>query len=311
MTDALAFLAEKIGAARLEEGSGREFTVQGADGPRQAVLDPHNRRVKLYGLTAGDLDAPEIRQLVVGLEQAPHLYSKLTVYALPGEPEPWIRRMFLSEGFIAGYFPEGVPAELWARYAHDERMDAPRDDRHDEIVALAAEKETQVPELPEGYRCRVAEPADADNLAELLQETFSEYPVPLGQEDLRLAMAENANHFRCVEDEQGRIVATASAELDHRRRVAEMTDCATDPDHRGQGLMAYLLWRLEKDVARLYGIRDVYTLARADEVGMNCVFSKLGYRYTGRLVNNCRMPNGWESMNIWCRLPGGGAHPAS
>ena len=48
-------------------------------------------------------------------------------------------------------------------------------------------------------------------------------------------------------------------------------------------------------------IHDLYTLARADEVGMNCVFAKLGYAYTGRLVNNCRMPNGWESMNIWCK----------
>jgi hypothetical protein len=34
---------------------------------------------------------------------------------------------------------------------------------------------------------------------------------------------------------------------------------------------------------------------------VNCAFAKLGYKYTGRLVNNCRMPTGWESMNVWCK----------
>ena len=57
----------------------------------------------------------------------------------------------------------------------------------------------------------------------------------------------------------------------------------------------------ENDIADLYGITDLYTLARADEIGMNCVFRKLGYDFCGRLVNNCRMPNGWESMNVWCK----------
>ena len=97
------------------------------------------------------------------------------------------------------------------------------------------------------------------------------------------------------------MVAAASAEIDHCNKNAEMTDCATRPSARGQGLMAYLLWMLENDLQELYNITDLYTIARADEVGMNCVFSKLGYIYDGRLVNNCRMPNGWESMNVWCR----------
>ncbi len=65
--------------------------------------------------------------------------------------------------------------------------------------------------------------------------------------------------------------------------------------------MARLLFRLELDVFEHCGISDFYTLARACEVSMNCVFAKLGYGYTGRLVNNCRMPTGWESMNVWCK----------
>ena len=71
--------------------------------------------------------------------------------------------------------------------------------------------------------------------------------------------------------------------------------------------MAYILRQLERALVADFGITDLYTIARADEVGMNCVFSKLGWVYTGRLVNNCRMPNGWESMNIWCRGDGADA----
>jgi putative beta-lysine N-acetyltransferase len=97
------------------------------------------------------------------------------------------------------------------------------------------------------------------------------------------------------------MAAVASAEIDGARRNAEMTDCATRPSERGRGLMVWILRALERDLAREEGIIDLYTLARADEVGMNCAFAKLGYDYTGRLVNNCRMPNGWESMNVWCR----------
>jgi RimJ/RimL family protein N-acetyltransferase len=68
--------------------------------------------------------------------------------------------------------------------------------------------------------------------------------------------------------------------------------------------MIHLLHRLEDDMFGDFGIRDLYTLARADEVGMNRALARLGYAYTGRLVNDCRMPNGWESLNVWCKCLG-------
>jgi putative beta-lysine N-acetyltransferase len=311
MTDVKAFLAAKVGREKLTEETGHEFTVRAANSRRSAVFDLYNRRVKIYGLVPADLEAPEVATLVGGLGEAPELYTKLTVYALPGDDEAWIKRMFLREGVILGYFPNHLHADLWASYADDARMEAPRDAEHDRIVALAAQKETKAPFLAEGYTSRVAVEADAFVLAELLRNTFEDYPAPLDAATLREAIANRRNHFRCVFDRHGEMVAAASAELDHGRSVAEMTDCATDPEHRGKGLMAYILWCLEKDIAERFDITDVYTLARADEPGMNCVFSKLGYHYTGRLVNNCRMPNGWESMNVWCRVhePGADAPP--
>ena len=302
MIDIHALLTKMVGDDGLTDRVSREFTITTASGPRSGVLDVRNRRIKLYGLTPADMDAPETAAMIDGLGHQPDLYTKLTVYALPGDEEEWIKRLFVREGAILGYFPGHRHADLWARYADDARMDAPRDGEHNEIVTMAAGKETKVPELADGYTCRVAKEADVPRLSELLQSTFEDYPVSLDSDTLLNAVANRANHFRCVFDAEGKMVATASAELNHVCSSAEMTDCATDPEHRGRGLMAYILWCLEKDVAERFDITDIYTLARADEVGMNCVFSKLGYHYTGRLVNNCRMPNGWESMNVWCRV---------
>ncbi|MBE0565138.1 MAG: GNAT family N-acetyltransferase, partial [Krumholzibacteria bacterium] len=150
-----------------------------------------------------------------------------------------------------------------------------------------------------------AGPDDAEAVSALLRRVFPDYPTPTDPATVRRQIARGDNVYRLMLDADGRLAAAASAEIDHRRRSAELTDCATSPEHRGAGLMAWLLRQLERDVVRDFGITDLYTIARADEVGMNCVFSKLGWIYTGRLVNNCRMPGGWESMNLWCRPDAG------
>ena len=156
------------------------------------------------------------------------------------------------------------------------------------------------PTLTSEFTSEIARVEDSGEIAQLLDQTFEDYPTPISQEVVAEQIAEELNLFRVVRTLEGDMAAVASAEMDHQRGSAEMTDCATRPDFRGQGLMAYILRTLERDVYRRHDISDLYTIARADEVGMNCVFSKLGYSFEGRLVNNCRMPNGWESMNVWC-----------
>lgn len=296
-----SFFASAYGEQDPHASDAVSVTATTRTGPKEVVLDPPNRRVKVLGLPYADLDDPLIQGLVAGLTEDVTPMTKLTIYAPPEEELDWIRQGFLREGTINGFFADGVAAHLWARYSDDGRDEAPRDGEHDQIVALAGAKEPGEPVKPEGFTCRVATEDDAPALATLLAATFSDYPTPLDAESLRSDIAGGHRRFRLLVDAEGLIAAAASAEIDHKRRSAEMTDCATNPDQRGRGLMSYILRALEIDLVRDHGIQDVYTLARADEPGMNCVFSKLGYSYTGRLVNNCRMPNGWESMNVWCR----------
>lgn len=259
------------------------------------VYDPYNERIKLYGV--GVRETNEI------ITHAPvdDLAGKITVYSTPGEDSAWERGGFQKEAVIKGFFPD-EDAHIWATFTESEREVAPRDELHDLTVEMAAAKPVSpVPELPEGYLCHVSRPGDTAEICRLLDQTFEDYPTPIEEALIEEQIRTQANHFRVIRDPKREVVAVASAEIDHERFAAEMTDCATRPDQRGKGLMNHLLARLEHDLLRVFGIRDLYTLARADEVGMNCAFSKRGYDYFGRLRNNCRMPNGWESMNVWCK----------
>jgi putative beta-lysine N-acetyltransferase len=302
--DPRAALQRLLGPDCLDSAEPRGCAWPLGDGTtRELVFDPHNRRLKLFRLGPDDLVDPGIRTWRGGLDADGAPYTKLIVYGLPGREMAWVRQGYVREGVILGYFADGQDAWIWSAFADGPRDLAPRDAAHDAIVELAATKPSVEPELPEGYRCRTAGPDDADRVAALLQETFSAYPSPLDTDTVRARLEADDCRYRLAVTDGGELAAAAAAEIDLERRSAELTDCATVPEHRGAGLMAYLLHRLERDLARELDITDVYTIARADEVGMNCVFSKLGFVYTGRLVNNCRMPGGWESMNLWCRAP--------
>lgn len=259
------------------------------------VYDSYNERMKLYGVRPQDIAE------IAPTEVSDDLASKITVYAHPGDERQWKNIGFQKEAVIRGFF-EGEDAHLWATYTNEERELSPREIEHRLTVELALGKSTiDCPVLAPGYESGKAEVSDSPEIAALLDRTFEDYPTPIDKDIIAEQIAKEDNFFRIVRDPSGQVAAVASAEMDHERMSAEMTDCATRPSARGQGLMAYILSTLENDIAHQYGIRDLYTIARADEVGMNCVFSKLGYDFEGRLINNCRMPNGWESMNVWCR----------
>lgn len=275
-----------------------------------AVVDPYNERLKLYELTGSTL----AEGLGAKLSEAPFLpdsaasINKVTAYALPGDEALWCELGFEHEAVIEGFYEGGQDAHLWAAYSEAERADSSRELDHRLGVTVAQGKAPlAAPALADNFSSRLAKAEDAPAIADLLQQTFEDYPSPIEDQLIARQIETQNNAFRVVLDSSGELAAAASAELDHGRAAAEMTDCATRLDYRGHGLMAYLLHRLEHDIAERFAITDLYTIARADEIGMNCVFSKLGYRFTGRLRNNCRMPNGWESMNVWCKNPRQGA----
>jgi putative beta-lysine N-acetyltransferase len=101
--------------------------------------------------------------------------------------------------------------------------------------------------------------------------------------------------------EGGELVAAASMEPGGAPGAVEMTDFATLPSHRGEGLATVLLSRME-DAAREARERVAFTIARAVSFGMNITFARRGYRFSGTLVNNTQIGGAIESMNVWYKM---------
>jgi putative beta-lysine N-acetyltransferase len=81
-----------------------------------------------------------------------------------------------------------------------------------------------------------------------------------------------------------------------------MTDFATLPPHRKQGLARALLAHMDRCAADA-GVRVSFTIARALSFGMNITFRRRGYRFGGTLINNTQIAGSLESMNVWYRHP--------
>jgi len=282
-----------------EEGDARHVRFPGELSESVSMLDFKNDRLKLFSVQAGNMDTPEGEALIKSFDgDTP--FTKLVVYS-HNDSDAWKKLGFDYEGVINGYFRDGSEAHLWARYSEDARSEEDDMSDLDEIVKLASAKDVEEPTIPQEISTRMATEADADRLAALLNHTFDEYPKELTGESIRKMILSLRAVYRVATTGDGSIVACAAVELDLGNRNGEVTECATHEDYQGKGLMAYLIRELERDIKNRFGITDLYSTARAHEVGMNMVLAKLGYTYTGRQINNCRMPRGWESMNIWCR----------
>jgi putative beta-lysine N-acetyltransferase len=112
-------------------------------------------------------------------------------------------------------------------------------------------------------------------------------------------MINDGTIFYVVECDK-QLVSAASADANQTFHHAELTDCATLPEHRKYGLMKKLLIHLENDL-RINGIYCAFSIARSLSFGMNAAFYQLGYQYTGRLTNNCYIFDKLEDMNVWVK----------
>lgn len=128
---------------------------------------------------------------------------------------------------------------------------------------------------------------------------FQIYPTPLHDpEYVKKTLMEGTIYY--VYFYQGKIVSAASAEVNSFYKNAELTDCATLPEHRKYGLMKIILRELEGELKR-QGIFCAYSIARSLSFGMNAVLYQLGYKYRGRLMNNCYIYDKLENMNMWVK----------
>ncbi|MGR3764722.1 putative beta-lysine N-acetyltransferase [Rossellomorea sp. NS-SX7] len=203
---------------------------------------------------------------------------------------------YVHEGEVTHYF-NGDTAHFMSKFMKDERRASSYWCDEDAILSSVQKLRRQPHEKIAEQSIQLAEAGHAEELAHLYQKVFQLYPVPLHDPEYIRDAMNKGTIFVCIrEDDQ--VISAASAEVDSQYKNAEITDCATLPHYRKGGFMKNLIAKLE-DELRSREIYCAYTIARALSYGMNAAFHQLGYRYRGRLANNCYIYDKMEDMNIW------------
>ncbi|MBE0596775.1 MAG: putative beta-lysine N-acetyltransferase [Desulfuromonadales bacterium] len=257
---------------------------------------PFNDRVYLMKLTRKDF--PAILDRLDELAERED-YSKIFAKVPEWARDEFQRRGFQEEAAVPGLFAGGRRGLFFGKYRDPLRRKEGEKEKVREILLTARGKaeEELIAELPAGFALRPAEARDAPAMAEVYRQVFATYPFPIHDPAyLRSTMAENVRYFGVWQGDD--LAALSSSEIDADGGNVEMTDFATLPDYRAQGLANALLGHMEEEM-RQEGVETAYTIARAYSFGMNITFARSGYLFGGTLVNNTNIFGRLESMNVW------------
>lgn len=262
----------------------------------EVYLDPFNKRIRIDDYRGNTQLVLEKAEELARRHQAEKLIIKarsedfLHLFEKGLQPEAVVDRYFL-----------GSDAHFFSKYYTVERKKndhwITEDGMIHSIYQLDGSFDKPFP--PKEYELKKADESCAEELSGLYREVFQIYPTPLHDPDyVKKTMKEATVYY--VFFHQGKIVSAASAEVNSFYKNAELTDCATLKEHRKYGLMKIILRELEGELKQ-QGIYCAYSIARSLSYGMNAVLYQLGYKYRGRLMNNCYIYDKLENMNMWVK----------
>ena len=256
---------------------------------------PYNDRIYLMHLHPDD--AP---QLVARLPEMAkqQRYGKIFAKVPAGLDDLFRNFGFVREAQIPGYYRGQRNLLLMSRFMREDRAADPQMGEIRQLCQSCHQVGLDLPRtLPEDCQLLALGPQDTPAMAAIYRQVFPDYPFPIGDPDyLRSCMDSDVDFFGVRR--RGQLCALSSAEKDPSALAAEMTDFATLPGNRGLGLARHLLDHMETAL-EAQGYSTAYTIARGLSAPMNMSYAKAGYRHGGTLVNNTRMPDGLESMNVW------------
>lgn len=260
----------------------------------------HSERIYLMKLASPD--CPKIVDELDALAQREG-YSKIFAKLPASECDPFLDSGYLAEARIPQLYHGREEGVMLGKFLHPRRQVEGEPELVKDVLDKAHEKACdpgsgeEVSSLAPGYEIRQLTEGDVEAAAAVYREVFASYPFPIHDPEYLLeTMRDHVRYFGIWHE--GRLAALASAEMDRSAGHAEMTDFATLPSFRGQGLAQYLLASMERIVPE-EGIRTAFTIARAYSYGMNITFSRAGYRFGGTLRNNTQICGRQESMNVW------------
>lgn len=209
---------------------------------------------------------------------------------------------FSIEGLINGFFG-GEDAYCVSYFIDPGRQAELKREEEDSILYRCFnEPKRLVKQEKRTYTIRQASVNDIPQMISLFSSVFKTYPSPVfNMEYLEKVMSEHVIYK--VAEENGKIISVASADTDRINLNAEITDCATYPEYRGKGILKSLIRCLEAELKE-QGFLTAYSLSRAINPGINKALYGMGYKYSGRLINNCHICGRFEDMNIWIKRLG-------
>ncbi|RZN33632.1 MAG: putative beta-lysine N-acetyltransferase [Methanosarcinales archaeon] len=258
-----------------------------------------NDRIYLMKLSCSDY--PDIISRLNNLAEYQG-YSKIFAKVPESAGSLFRKNEYIVEASIPSFYDGEETGLFLGKFLQKDRQN-PSDRKTMRSVLKTAEEKAVLsdsPALPEEMQWRICRPDDAEEMAEAYRRIFETYPFPIHDPDyLRETMSENIVYFAVECD--GKIVSLASSETCKEDHHVEMTDFATLNEYRRNGLATFLLSVMEEEMQR-QGLKLSYTIARALSYGMNITFSRMGYQYSGTLLNNTNISGRFESMNVWYKF---------
>lgn len=260
------------------------------------AIDPYNSRIRIDDIRGNVTEAISKAEELAKEKKV----DKLIVKGRKEQFIPLLEKGFQCEAMIDHYFL-GSDGYFFCKYFTYERRTSEAVEKEDDIVKNVQSLDQGVEYVPppKDYQLHLIGKSDAGRLAQLYKQVFEIYPTPLHDpEYIKKTIDEGTIYYAFICE--NKIVSAASAEVNEFYKNAELTDCATLPEHRKYGLMKILLQRLEEELVEK-GIYCSYSIARALSFGMNAALHQLGYHYRGRLINNCYIFDKIENMNVWVK----------
>ena len=264
------------------------------------ILEHISSRIWVHEYNAGDPAALQNFLKETALQRG---MGKVILPARVDDAEKLQGNGFVAEGTIEGYHGD-TPALFLAAFTRPERRISPSYNAEMEMLEkILRHNRVEEKKLPSGFTMRLAAKGDCTKMAALFKGVFASYPSPV-YDPLYLARAMDGDIYMLVCRGE-KISAVAAAEMQQDQQRAEITNCATDREFRGMGFNSLLIRRIQR-MCLARGTGCLYSLARASSYGMNIVLHRLGYIYSGTLINNCHIAGKFEDMNIWVRPRGVG-----
>lgn len=215
--------------------------------------------------------------------------------------EPFLKRGYIKEAVIPGFFRGNEDCAFMGKYIDKKRGLSVNQDINKEVLEAALkkieEKNINDIKLSEEFTFRKTRPEDSKEMSLIYSKVFDSYPFPVfDPEYLKKTMGENIVYFGIWKE--NRLIALSSCEMDMDGESVEMTDFAVLQDYRGYNFACFLLNQMEREM-KLRQIKTAYTIARAESFGMNCTFAKCGYTFSGTLIKNTQIGGKIEDMNVW------------